>query len=301
MLSFLLEADLERQSEPVTHPWGALLNPARGSDRRAMRTGSRSSVWRLLAAAALGSAVLAAPALALPPGDRGWHFIAAPYLWLPSMDGEVEVRGQKADVHVTVLDMFKSADLLLGLMGHFEARNGRLGLILSPTWTYLKSDEDFGPIEVESKTNMLFLEGVAAWRILGSGPAEPEPMWFLDALAGVRWTYQALELDSNVALLDTDERVDWLDPIVGARVGIPLGERFSLRLRGDIGGFGAGSELSWQAIGTLGYRFRIWSLPAEFFAGYRSLKQDYQRGSGNNRYSWDINLHGPLLGLALGF
>jgi hypothetical protein len=36
-------------------------------------------------------------------------------------------------------------------------------------------------------------------------------------------------------------------------------------------------------------------------AGYRALSQDYDDGSGADRFEWDVTLHGPLLGLSIGF
>jgi hypothetical protein len=49
--------------------------------------------------------------------------------------------------------------------------------------------------------------------------------------------------------------VDWLDPVVGARVRYAVAPGHELFLRGDIGGFGVGSDFSWQAAGGYGFGF----------------------------------------------
>lgn len=35
--------------------------------------------------------------------------------------------------------------------------------------------------------------------------------------------------------------------------------------------------------------------------GYRALSQDYKKGSGENKFVWDVIIHGPIIGLAIDF
>jgi hypothetical protein len=35
--------------------------------------------------------------------------------------------------------------------------------------------------------------------------------------------------------------------------------------------------------------------------GYRALSVDFEKGSGANKYDYDVIQHGPLLGLTVGF
>lgn len=85
--------------------------------------------------------------------------------------------------------------------------------------------------------------------------------------------------------------VDWVDAVVGARVMADVHPRVRLIASGDLGGFGIGSsaELTWQAIGAVGWRLsESWSLQL----GYRAIGIDLDRGT--NRI--DMVAHGPLLG-----
>ena len=72
------------------------------------------------------------------------------------------------------------------------------------------------------------------------------------------------------------------------------GFRWTARINGPWEGFaqadvgGGGSELSWQAIGAIGYR---WNWGA-VFVGYRYLHVDYEDGP----YRLDAALAGPLIG-----
>jgi hypothetical protein len=65
-------------------------------------------------------------------------------------------------------------------------------------------------------------------------------------------------------------------------------------LRGDIGGFGIGSDITWNLVGMVD--FKPWK-HVGLFGGYRALYQDYSTGSGSNKFKFDATMHGPLLGL----
>jgi len=125
-------------------------------------------------------------------------------------------------------------------------------------------------------------------------------MFIFDLLIGARYTHIKMEFDFNqIGALDKSE--DWVDPFLGAITQIDLNEKLFLRVRADIGGFGVGSDLSWNAVGLLGYSVRPFDLNGTIFGGYRALYQDFSNGSGRDKFVWDMTLHGPLLGLAVTF
>jgi hypothetical protein len=72
---------------------------------------------------------------------KGWTFEVAPfYLWLPAQDGTVTVRGQSADVDLSVGD---TLDLLFdsfkfAATGRAEARKGNALLTLDLMYTNLE-------------------------------------------------------------------------------------------------------------------------------------------------------------------
>lgn len=60
----------------------------------------------------------------------------------------------------------------------------------------------------------------------------------------------------------------------------------------DIGGFGASSDLVWQAFAGIGYNF---TPSVSGVVGYRGLGIDYEKG----RFAMDTVSHGPVIGLEI--
>jgi hypothetical protein len=66
----------------------------------------------------------------------------------------------------------------------------------------------------------------------------------------------------------------------------------------DVGGFGIGSDFAWQLVSRFNWR------PADavdLFFGYRVLDADFEDGDGANRFLYDVQTSGPLLGFAWHF
>lgn len=87
---------------------------------------------------------------------------------------------------------------------------------------------------------------------------------------------------------------DWWDPYIGVRGRLNLGERFYLTASGDIGGFGVGSDLTWQAEAALGMQVNEY-LYSEL--GYRALGVDLDRDG----LSVDTITHGAVVTLGVRF
>jgi hypothetical protein len=86
----------------------------------------------------------------------------------------------------------------------------------------------------------------------------------------------------------------WVDPFVGFRGRYNFTDKIYASARGDIGGFGVGSKLSWQAYGALGWQINHhWSTEL----GYRYLSEDYESGG----FVFDAALQGAYLGVTYTF
>ena len=79
---------------------------------------------------------------------------------------------------------------------------------------------------------------------------------------------------------------------MGINAILRLSERCSLRSEADIGGFGVGSDLTWNAQAVAGYHFTVAGYEAFAAAGYRALYWDYKNGG----FAWDVTMSGPMLG-----
>jgi hypothetical protein len=122
---------------------------------------------------------------------------------------------------------------------------------------------------------------------------------WLDALAGARYNLLSCVIDAQ-GRLDKDRSGDvtWVDPVVRARLAARLGDAWTLRGRTDIGGFGMTSNLTWQVAGYVD--FRASDLIA-IVGGYRVLSNDYESGSGDGLFRYDVTVSGPALGVSFIF
>lgn len=84
------------------------------------------------------------------------------------------------------------------------------------------------------------------------------------------------------------------DPIVAVRLNAPLTPRWSALGYFDIGGFGAGSDLTWQAALTVNYQATD---NLYVSAGWRHLYLDYSEGG----LAFEGSMTGPLVGVTWRF
>ncbi|MBW2429168.1 MAG: hypothetical protein JRF56_09430 [Deltaproteobacteria bacterium] len=272
----------------------------------------QNKVLRIPVIVALMLAVLAPPVAAEEkPAESAWEFHVAPYLWAISMDGNVTVKGLEADADLSFSDIWDQ--LNFALMLAYEARKGRWGLWGNTIYAHLGGDNVSGPqglTNIDPTVNV-FWQGLGGYYRLGTwdladAPAEKTPSVTVDTYFGARYTYLDLKLEFNGVFRDLVDDVSksksWVEPLLGARTIWDLSERWAVTLAGDIGGVAFGSDFAWNPFGLIGYRFNLFGdKNARVLAGYRALSQDYTDGSGRDKFKWDITMHGPILGLNIGF
>ncbi len=224
----------------------------------------------------------------------------AGYVWLPSIGGRSGVDGTDISIDVSFIDIFEESDHVFGLMGQAELEINRFLVIIDPTWTRMEKD-DAGPsgTNVDVTIDTVWFDVNAGYRFVDRAPLGGEGSGVrlsVDGLVGLRLTYFDVDLDGP-GPGDASGGATWVDPLVGGRAQFEFGERLALSLRGDIGGFGVGSDVSAQMVGALGYRFPLGEMRATVFGGYRALYQDYESGD----FDWRAWVHGPMLGVRLVF
>jgi opacity protein-like surface antigen len=90
---------------------------------------------------------------------------------------------------------------------------------------------------------------------------------------------------------------NWVDPLVGGRIQLALTEKIAITALGDVGGWGVGSQLEYQAGGLLGYRIKPnWTLQA----GYRYINFDY-RANRTRTFVVNTTMSGVVVGLTYAF
>lgn len=267
----------------------------------------------------LALAVLAPGAVAIPPvfaaevpqqssttpmaaDDDRWHFNVAPYLWGASLNGDVRIGRVKQDVDLNFIDVLKQ--LSFGGMLYAEARKQRYGFFTNMVFVRTKDDSS-GAIDVDVKTDtaQVVLGGfyrIVSWQWGESEEGRPLRL-AVEPLLGARWTYLRAEIQlSGVAAVNlpqADRSESFFDPIFGVRIGSALSENWLAFIESDVGGFGVGSDYSWNIQGYVGYRMTMFGIPTVLNVGYRALHQRYEDGD----FRWDVTQHGPILGLAYHF
>ena len=220
--------------------------------------------------------------------NKNWDFRLAPmYLWAVSIDGEMTIRGVPVDVELAFSDAIKDLDGALTF--HFEGvYKQRWGFFTDLMYIRLNPDDEptpVGDISIDIEETLAELGGFYRWTIGAHA---------IDGLGGLRYMSMRGDLGLPGPLPDVDQRKDWVDPFIGVRWNWRFADRWGLRLRSDVGGFSIGSRLTWNGMGLI--EFQPWKHVA-FGGGYRVLYQDYDTGSGQNRFSYDATMSGPMLGL----
>jgi hypothetical protein len=260
----------------------------------------------ILTSVVLSLAVLAplASAEENPDEKRGWEFRVAPYFWFVSMDGNVTAKGQKSDVDTEFRDIWD--ELNIAGMVTFDARKGNWGFLGDAIYADLGKSRSVGGIDIDPTVKVAWVSAGGFYRLgtwkLSDAAGKGVPAVTVDGLFGARYTHLKANLDIE-GFANRSSNQDWLDPLVGARALFDLSKHWMLSLHGNVGGFGVGSDFTWETLCGIGYRFRLFSKEnnARVVGGYRAVHQDYKDGSGNDKFEWDVTLHGPILGLLIEF
>ena len=77
--------------------------------------------------------------------------------------------------------------------------------------------------------------------------------------------------------------------------------RWNIKLSGDVGGFGVGTDLAWSATLLAGYRFHFSKrIMGNVLFGYRALYQDFESDN-EERFVYDAYMHGPYISVNIDF
>jgi hypothetical protein len=255
------------------------------------------------------------------PAARPWTVILAPYGWMPGVSGDTTVKGRTTDIDVGPFRVLEHIDGVPA-MGYAEARNGPLALysdiIYAPLSVGASRARSFDRLSLDATGDVDIRE-----TIIEAGAVYEIGKWPLftgwtaiDLLAGARYWRESVDINLALsATLDTtglvltrgraiarSGDVEWVDPLVGLRLRQQLAPGHDLLLRGDVGGFDAGSQFSWNVLAA--YTFQIGTYSGVNYSGllgYRALSVDFEKGSGPTRFEFDLIQHGPLLGLTVSF
>jgi len=228
------------------------------------------------------------------PPENPWSFTLTPYGWATSITGTMSAGDLSADVDVSFKDVLKHLDMTFMMAAEFRYKRwGFAGDLV-----YARLHDDIAPPVglLYSSTHEVLKETIVtlelSYRVVDSKPA------FLDVFAGAR----VYDIYSQIVLrprldrrgVNASATETWADPIFGLRGRYYVSRAVFLNLYGDIGGFGVGSDLSWQVLGGIGIQTARW---CDVELGYRALGFNYDPG----RTKQDLTTHGPIIGWVIRF
>lgn len=227
-----------------------------------------------------------AAALLVPPAapadeTKQWRFEVTPYLLAPGIFGEIGIGPVNRPVDVTFDKIWHNLEFFqmwtVGV-GYDRWALTTDVIYLGVGGTKGAADLDFNQWMVEPTLSYSVCRG-------------------FDLLAGARYNNMDASIGGPLGG-DPSGTQAWWDPIVGAKVSLPLGRKFSFNVQGDIGGFGVGSDLTWQAFPYFGWQFAKWG---SLQVGYRFLAIDYENDSGSRPFRYDVTYRGPQAGVTFHF
>lgn len=268
-----------------------------------MRKGTVSGPLYLAVIATMLAGAVTHPSQAATSTTEAWQFEFTPYLFGAGLEGATGVGFVTADVDASFGDILENLDS--GFMAMFEARKGPWVLALDGVYFNLKDQKTSswqGPGGIGTATGVLEAGMTEQVYQLAVGYRVLDDQTRLDVIGAGRYT----RLDTDLDLVVTTGPVfpdgtrslsaseSWWDPVIGIRVLVPLAERWTFVGYADVGGFGVGSDITYQAIAGVNWQFaQSWLAKA----GYRYFYQDYQ----DNGFVWDMAAHGFYLGVGFRF
>jgi hypothetical protein len=232
-----------------------------------------------------------APLASLPAAAQDWSFDVSPYLWIASVELETSLPAQPAaPSEVSRFETQITAAAMLAARTHWRS----VGLLVDFVWVRLDSDAA-APEPTYSAVNLQsdFIHSTAAltYRLPLQGKFQAEPF------AGARFWYVGKQVEAAAGTLpafNASEYDSWVDPVVGADLRYELSRRWSLGLKGDVGGFGVSADIAWEVYGDVTFSISDWCSAS---LGYRFLRENYDR----DRYTFNVDVQGLLIGVGFHF
>jgi hypothetical protein len=214
-----------------------------------------------------------------PVESDSWDFKLKPFVWFAGMSSTVGVGDQQGGVDMNFGDILD--DLSAAWMVQFEASNDEWVVFLDTEYISMNDQLDSRFPDIRTHVDQTIIELGARYKIKGpSGSFEP--------LAGIRYYKIGTHIYPASGGEGLTSNLDWTDPFVGAKFTAPTSERSFFSLRGDVGGFGVGSDFTWGGNAQFG-----WDLndTTQLALGYRVLDIDYEEAGS----SYENQLSGPFL------
>jgi opacity protein-like surface antigen len=268
---------------------------------------SRNHFVAIAFVTALAFSVHASAAGQTEASGDAWQFELTPYLFGAGLNGTTGIStglgNVTTDIDMSFGDVLDNFDS--GFMMMFEARKDQWSFGIDGVYFKLKNEAAkswTGPLgnsgtgTLQATMTQQIYQPYAAYRLLNGRDK-------LDLLGAARYT----QLDTDLNLVTTtgspllpdgsrsiSPSENWWDPVIGVRLLTPFTEEWAFVGYADIGGFGVGSDFTYQLLAGLNWQF---SKSVSAKAGYRYFYQDYEQDG----FIWDMAASGFYLGAGFRF
>ncbi len=229
----------------------------------------------------IGAQPVAAQEVRVQVEDDRWSVELSVFVLGSGMDGTIGIAGREADIDVSFEDILENLEL--GGMGSVRATRGLWSFTTEVIYMGLGGSR--GPVSAD--VDQWLVEPSASFRVSDR----------FETIVGARYVNLSTEIRGPFGR-NPSGTVDWWDPFIGARMMLPMNDAWTFNLRGDVGGFGVGSDFAWQIFPFLSWQFGD---RASMQVGFRWLSADYEEGSGLDEFRYDVVTSGPQAGVTFRF
>jgi hypothetical protein len=210
-----------------------------------------------------------------------WQFGVELYFWGASIGGK---SASGSDIDIELDDILDSLEF--AFMGAVGARKGRWSLAADVIYLDAESSAAIAPgLTANVELTNWIITPVVGYNLVDTGKSR------LDILGGARYLYMKADLRVDALGVRAEDSGSNWDAVIGARGAVNLTEKWHLFGYLDIGT--GESDLTWQAMAGIGYKFKWFHLNA----AYRYLKWDFD----NNAALDDLDISGPAVGIRFVF
>lgn len=247
-----------------------------------MKNSLSLAVGLLLAGAACGASAQDA--------TDEWSHSVHLYGMAVAIDGDTELGPLSLPVSMSISDVFDA--LRMGGMVAYRADNGRWSFSTDLTYMDLgwRASKAGGRAGARLDVDQLTFMATGGKRLNDNTELLFSLAYFdVDAYLRLSVLQQSLSASRDA---------NWVDPLIGVAYELPMGDKWKLKLRGDVGGFGINSDFTWHAWAIAN---RQVTDRFSWFMGYRAISYDYSEGSGAQFVRFDTTQHGPGAGISYTF
>lgn len=231
------------------------------------------------------------------PIKSNWAFLVEPYIMFPNMNGIVGLGNlPDAEIDANTNDIFNN--LKMGFMLNVETSNDKWAVGSDILYMSLGEEKKLSRELINGEEVTVSGEITAkqtGWELMGLRRVTP---WLELGLGGLinsintEVELTTPEIGGGTTTRSKSITETWFDPMIITRIKSKAGEKFVYQFRGEIGGFGIGSDFAWQIHAYAGYKF---SKLFEITGGYRIIGLDYETGNGEDRFLYDVDTSGPVI------